>query len=186
MKPEIYLSVLLISLFTKIAIAQCTVTPTIDNLPVSIDPNGGAVFLTGSPAGGTFSGNGVLFNAFNPNLAGVGIHVITYTYVDPSTGCVSEATDTILVFTVIDNWVVYTLGTIQPKLSSTYSSKHVNNYNMIVSDLNGQVQYQQKIDLTQSTQIYQLNNINLPLGIYIATFQNQNHSFSKQLILGKY
>jgi hypothetical protein len=40
----------------------------------------------GSPAGGTYSGPGVLNNRFTPSAAGVGTHTITYTYKDPN-GC---------------------------------------------------------------------------------------------------
>ena len=38
--------------------------------------------LTGSPAGGTFSGNGVTGNTFDPTAVAVGFHNITYTYAD--------------------------------------------------------------------------------------------------------
>lgn len=54
---------------------------------VTVDPvtdlclSSPAVTLNGSPAGGTFSGPGVTGNTFNPSLAGVGTHTITYTYV---------------------------------------------------------------------------------------------------------
>jgi len=65
--------------------------------------------LTGSPAGGTFSGPGVIFNAFNPSIAGPGNHTITYT--DP---CGNNTSQTILVFTISFNFVNYNLGTIAP------------------------------------------------------------------------
>lgn len=43
--------------------------------------NASAFTLTGgSPVGGTYSGNGVSGNTFNPALAGAGTHNITYTY----------------------------------------------------------------------------------------------------------
>lgn len=45
-----------------------------------------AITLTGTPAGGTFSGNGVAGNNFDPAIAGVGPHTITYTYQDGN-GC---------------------------------------------------------------------------------------------------
>ena len=38
--------------------------------------------LSGTPAGGIFSGNGVLGETFSPTLAGVGIHTITYNYAE--------------------------------------------------------------------------------------------------------
>ncbi|NJK84549.1 MAG: hypothetical protein HC912_12915, partial [Saprospiraceae bacterium] len=40
----------------------------------------GLVTLTGSPAGGTFSGPGISGNSFNPAAAGIGLHTITYTF----------------------------------------------------------------------------------------------------------
>jgi gliding motility-associated-like protein len=38
--------------------------------------------LTGSPAGGTFTGNGINGNDFTPAVAGAGSHVIRYTFTD--------------------------------------------------------------------------------------------------------
>ncbi len=52
-----------------------------------------AVPLTASPLNGTWSGSGITGNSFDPSLAGVGAHVVSYlTQPDPS-GC--TATDTI-------------------------------------------------------------------------------------------
>ena len=45
-----------------------------------------AVILTGSPTGGTFSGNGISGSQFDPAVAGVGTQAITYTYTDGN-GC---------------------------------------------------------------------------------------------------
>jgi Ig-like domain CHU_C associated/Secretion system C-terminal sorting domain/Lysyl oxidase len=55
----------------------------------TIDP---AVTLLPSPAGGSFSGPGIVGNTFNPSIAGPGQHTITYTYID-GIGC--EATITL-------------------------------------------------------------------------------------------
>jgi hypothetical protein len=46
-------------------------------------------FLDGVPFGGTFTGPGIVAgtNQFNPANAGVGPVTITYTYIDPITGC---------------------------------------------------------------------------------------------------
>ncbi|MFO8055348.1 MAG: BNR-repeat neuraminidase N-terminal domain-containing protein, partial [Bacteroidales bacterium] len=42
--------------------------------------------LNGSPAGGTFSGNGMAGNSFDPAAAGIGTHTITYSYTSAA-GC---------------------------------------------------------------------------------------------------
>ncbi len=40
-----------------------------------------------SPAGGTYSGTGVSGGTFDPAIAGIGTHTITYNYTNPITGC---------------------------------------------------------------------------------------------------
>ena len=42
--------------------------------------------------------NGISGNFFNPSNAGVGVHVLTYTYVDPSSNCSNSDDLTIEVF----------------------------------------------------------------------------------------
>jgi hypothetical protein len=48
--------------------------------------NGAAVTLTAATPGGTFSGTGVSGNQFNPQVAGPGVHTVTYTVTDGN-GC---------------------------------------------------------------------------------------------------
>ena len=81
-----------------------------DNLVVTVNPlplvsigddettciNYEPIQLSGSPAGGTFSGNGVTNNMFDPGAAGTGTHTITYTYQDGN-GCEDTATQQITV-----------------------------------------------------------------------------------------
>lgn len=50
----------------------------------------------GTPAGGTYSGTGVVANNFTASAAGAGTHTITYTYTDGN-GCINTATNTITV-----------------------------------------------------------------------------------------
>ncbi len=60
-------------------------------LSASYPVNGAAVTLTGSPAGGTFSGTGISGNTFNPATAGVGgPYTITYSYTNTN-GCTNTA-----------------------------------------------------------------------------------------------
>jgi hypothetical protein len=59
--------------------------------------NNGAVVLTGGqPAGGTYSGPGVVNGVFDPAAAGAGTHTITYTFTNPQ-GCSNNTTATIRV-----------------------------------------------------------------------------------------
>ena len=50
----------------------------------------------GSPAGGTYTGTGVTGGMFDPSVAGVGTHTISYSYTDGN-GCDGSATQTITV-----------------------------------------------------------------------------------------
>jgi hypothetical protein len=52
--------------------------------------------IGGTPLGGSYAGNTVGAGIFNPSLAGVGNHVIQYSYVD-SNSCSAFAYDTIMV-----------------------------------------------------------------------------------------
>ncbi|HRY33678.1 MAG TPA: GEVED domain-containing protein [Bacteroidales bacterium] len=54
-----------------------------------------------SPAGGTYNGPGITANLFSPAIAGNGVHIITYIYIDPSTGCGNSCT---FVITVTGNY----------------------------------------------------------------------------------
>jgi hypothetical protein len=56
----------------------------------------GAVALSGSPAGGTFSGTAVTGASFSPSTAGTGTYVLTYMYTD-SLGCSGWDTTSITV-----------------------------------------------------------------------------------------
>lgn len=59
--------------------------------------NWGTFNLTGgTPFGGSYTGTGVGAGAFTPSMAGVGTHVITYTYLD-SNGCSASATQNMFV-----------------------------------------------------------------------------------------
>lgn len=54
------------------------VSITITPVPTICDINTAAITLSGTPAGGMFSGSGVSNGKFDPKVAGVGTHTITY------------------------------------------------------------------------------------------------------------
>ena len=71
--------------------------PTVDAGPdQSVCLNLPEFTLTGTPAGGIWSGDGVTAGKFNPATAGVGDHVLTYT-VTGMNGCTNSDTMTITV-----------------------------------------------------------------------------------------
>lgn len=64
-----------------------------DTLCVTWEP----ILLSGGfPLGGTYSGTGVIDNLFHPSLAGIGTHILTYTYISPF-NCQSDASKILFV-----------------------------------------------------------------------------------------
>ena len=49
------------------------------------------------PSGGIYSGMSVINNAFNPQLAAVGTHILSYFYIDPQTNCSNTVYENITV-----------------------------------------------------------------------------------------
>jgi len=66
---------------------------TFTGLDTAYCVSAGGDVLSGTPAAGFFSGNGISGNSFFPSIAGTGMHVISYTYSD-SNSCASFQTDT--------------------------------------------------------------------------------------------
>jgi PKD repeat protein len=58
-------------------------------------PSDNVVNFSGLPVGGTWSGTGITdvnLGTFSPGTAGVGTHIIVYTYTNPTTGCLNRDT----------------------------------------------------------------------------------------------
>ncbi len=75
------------------------VVVTVDPVPDQC-PNSPPVSLTGNPAGGTFSGPGVVGNTFDPSIVGTGTYIINYNYTDPN-GCTNSDNISINVLTPV-------------------------------------------------------------------------------------
>jgi len=73
--------------------------------------------MTGNPSGGSFSGQGTGGTVFNPSVAGIGTHTITYTYNDGVCTSTASQTVTVTVCTGIDERAITGL-TIYPNPST--------------------------------------------------------------------
>jgi len=87
-------------------------TPNISGLPTLIT-NSSPIQLTGTPAGGVFSGNGIAFSTFNPNIVDIGLQTITYTY-NNNNGCITSISNTTLVLEINYNFAPYQLEFVSP------------------------------------------------------------------------
>lgn len=91
----------------------------------SICENGTPFTLTGGlPEGGVYSGLGVANGDFDPSVVGAGSASVTYTYTDPTTGCLNEAASNFEIYpkpvsglvadtTICHNWTITLDGTVE-------------------------------------------------------------------------
>ncbi len=92
---------------------NCTGSASIANLP-STTSSPSPITLQGIPSGGSFTGPGVIFNAFNPALAGPGLHQIVYSVTDQYS-CEYSSSQNILVLNISYSFINYQLGTVSPE-----------------------------------------------------------------------
>ena len=86
-----------LSAYDTIVVNVTTPTPaSFSGLQTAYCVNASPVTLTGTPAGGTFAGNGITASTFTPATAGAGSHTITYSYTDVNS-CTSVASSQVLV-----------------------------------------------------------------------------------------
>lgn len=159
-------------------------TAVITGLPTVTSSNS-PINLTGSPSGGVFSGTGIIFNAFNPSIAGPGAHTITYTYTDAN-NCTITAQETILVFTVVFNFVNYNLGTISPKfanLNMEINLQNAGNYQLQIFTIQGQLMYSNQFLITESKLIQNIDLPDLQKGTYVARFFNEAFESSSKFLV---
>lgn len=144
-----------------------------------------ALGLTGTPAGGTFTGTGVTGNNFNPSTAGIGTFTITYDYTDPN-GCQGLATTDI----TVDGCLGLTentsnLVTIAPNPASEYIQVTIDGNNSIqdvqIISLEGQAVNigVTKID-NHSTQV---NVSSIARGVYFIQITTERGEIVKKIVV---
>ncbi|TND07844.1 MAG: hypothetical protein FD123_2834 [Bacteroidetes bacterium] len=172
--------------------STCNFTVTVNPLPVltvsasstTVCVSDGPVALTGTPAGGTWSGPGVTGSTFNPATAGTGTQTATYSYTD-SNGCTNTAD---LVITVnacvgvveiagINGLQVYpnpTQGNLQIVLGAEYAK-----VDLRIAQINGQIVQQEQFSKTSSIS---MSLENLATGIYFLTINADDQVRTVKLI----
>jgi len=86
------------SVYSNVECIKVNPLPTVTfTMQDTVCLNNGTVTLTsGTPNGGTYSGNGVTGNVFNPQTAGLGTHAIIYSYTD-NNSCTASDTFNVVV-----------------------------------------------------------------------------------------
>lgn len=173
--------------------ASVTVTvnenPTVTMSALAMVCEGGAqVALTGGmPAGGTYTGTGVSGGMFNPATAGIGSHIITYTFVDGE-GCSGQAQESIEVdgCAGIDNNFFTDLAVFPNPTSSVLTVSFFNNQNIEVGVRMLTADGKTVVSLTASpmTQFEEkLDVSNLANGVYFLHIQSAIGTHVEKIIV---
>jgi hypothetical protein len=132
-----------------------------------------------SPVGGNWSGTGISANMFNPSVAGIGSHVIIYTYTDGN-GCFNTAVDMVQVddCTGIDE-ITENPFMVYPNPTDGILTVNTGMQNGKVTILNaiGETICSNEINGQMSFDLSEFES-----GIYFVVFANENGSLVKKLI----
>jgi len=144
--------------------------------------NSPAVTLNGSPANGTFSGNGMIGSTFDPAVAGVGNHDIVYSFTDENT-CTNSSLQSVVVSDCLGFEDAHSDGlfSIYPNPTSgsfVIETPSSGNYLMQIYDALGQKVV--KSTLSNKTN-YSIDINTLSSGIYYIVIPKSN--FSKKLVV---
>lgn len=159
-------------------------------LPAYIAISTPAFELTGgTPSGGTYSGTGVTNGMFDPSIAGLGEHTITYAYTDPNF-CENTATDIITVteFTDINELASQSELYIYPNpnngnFSLKFNTEIKNNVNLRIVNSMGKVVHEISNIDTDKSKLLELNLDYLPAGIYYMVVSGDNTSMKRKLMI---
>jgi len=146
--------------------------------------NSAVALAGGTPASGSYSGNGVSGSSFNPASAGLGNSTITYTYTDGN-GCSGSATDIINVDDCAGiNETDAVVVAVAPNPSTgnfMVSVKDVSLLtNLSVIDLSGKT-VQNNVELVDATSV-SVTIADKNTGVYILTGEYNNQPFSIRLV----
>lgn len=144
----------------------------------------------GSPAGGTYSGNGVSGGVFDPTAAGPGAQTITYTYTDIN-GCSGTATQTILVdvctgvqgYSDINTMNIYPNPNDGNFMLDVQLGKALPNVDVRAFDLLGQSVLDTRYDLAAGTTHIAVDASKWAKGVYLLQVRTEQGVMTKRVVV---
>jgi hypothetical protein len=157
-----------------------TINVTIHGLPTvagsassnTVCVDDAAVTLTGSPAGGTWSGTGVSGTSFSPSTAGTGTWVATYSYTDANS-CSNSATTSILVNAcvgVAEQTLLNGVNVYPNPNNGVFTlavNANVGDMQIVITDLQGRVVYSSNENNVNAGYTQQINLQSEAAGMYL-------------------
>lgn len=166
------------------------IIPTISGLNQAYENTDLPVTLTGTPAGGTFSGTGISGNTFDPALAGIGgPYTITYTYI--ADGCTTSTTTTVTVTEAVGvNDIEDLKMPIQvfPNPSNgtftlTFETKKQHSVSLNITDLTGRVVYTEDVLSLNGKYSRDFASTNLSAGVYMLNLVIDGKTSTRKLVI---
>jgi hypothetical protein len=148
--------------------------------PVLCQESGTYTLNDGTPAGGTYSGNGVSGTTFDPNTAGAGMQGITYTFTDVNS-CSSAASDSVMVQVCLGvNEAGQTTFQLYPNpASGSFWFAGEESGMLELTDMRGKLVHAEEIQAVR--QEISLKNINA--GIYMVRFTSARGISTARLVI---
>ena len=151
----------------------------------------GADTLYGTPAGGVFTGSGITDSIFNPDSAGIGIHIISYNYTDGN-GCVSSAKliiriDACVGMSEISGIKVENLypNPVADHLNLQLSSIQSSDALIELNDITGRKVNDQPVVLQAGNNLFSMDISKLENGIYVLHLITKEGSLTRRFIIEK-
>ncbi|MEI6816503.1 MAG: T9SS type A sorting domain-containing protein [Bacteroidota bacterium] len=177
--------------YKKVITVYAAPTVSFTGLPDTICLNGSTRTMTGTPAGGTFSGHGVIANTFNPSTLTTGHDTITYTYTDTH-GCQNTSTHIIYLSPCTGIPVVQNTNIIDfnaypnpanDNLTVTFRSTDQSTYSITLCDVLGRTIYSTHAKATTGINTNTINLNPIARGIYLLTITKSQTTLQKKIIL---
>ncbi len=143
-----------------------------------------AALATSSPSGGTWSGTGVVGSDFDPAIAGIGTHAITYTILGTG-GCINSISDSIFVSGCVglEDYKANANLTIFPNPSiGTFTIQYTNNASLVLINELGQSIERLLLNVDNN---YSYTFSNLNSGIYFITGIINEHFVTQKIVVTK-
>ncbi len=161
-----------------------------NGLPDTICVNGGIRNLSGSPAGGSYSGSGITSNSFNPATANLGNDTIKYTYTDGN-NCSNTFAHVVHVeiCTGIDQFVETGNGfTIYPNPASgsatlLFLSNKKENVALRIMDVTGRIIFAETVSTSIGGNRFEMNLSGISQGVYLISLQRSEGILQSKLVV---
>ncbi|MEO5569990.1 MAG: PQQ-dependent sugar dehydrogenase [Bacteroidia bacterium] len=155
-------------------------------LPSFICDQYNTVALTGIPAGGTFSGDGIFGNTFYPQTVSEGSHVITYSF-NEDYGCPLQKQQSITVTHCGEenSQVIIAPNPTSGSLIAVFSSYESGFAEILIYNALGKLCHEEKLPVTFGTIHHAFQLQNLSSGVYTFQLKSGDADFRQKFIIEK-